>query len=250
MISTSFTYRKFNFPVGEMQLQITSPLIVGDKVDILWEFESNEEIVEFLLLVDAIKRMGAVLQTIYLPYVPFSRQDRVNEKGEAFSLKVFADLLNSCNAQNVQVQDPHSEVSSALINNIRVIPQEEIFKFYLRNFTDYYLISSDAGSLKKIYKVAALTDPVGVIECSKHRDLKTGKITNTVVHAEDLQGRTCIMVDDIADGGATYIHLAKELKKKNAGKIILMVTHGFFTRGLEVFEDIDEIYTKKGKILT
>lgn len=248
MISTSFEYTKFNFPVGEIQLQITSPLIAGDKVDILWEFESNEEIIEFLLLVDAIKRMGAILQTVYLPYIPFSRQDRVNEKGEAFSLKVFADLLNSCGAQTVQVQDPHSEVSSALINNIRVIPQEELMKWNLRNYHDYHLIASDAGSLKKIYKVAAMNNPLDVIECSKHRDLKTGKITNTVVHADDLQGKTCIICDDICDGGATYVHLAKELKQKNAGKIVLMITHGFFTRGLEVFEDIDEIYSRKGKI--
>ncbi len=242
-----FEHTKFNFPCGEMHVKITHP--VPKHVSLHFIFEKNEDIIELLLVADALKQADMILESIAIGYVPFGRQDRVAVPGEAFSLKVFANLINGLGAKEVCIVDPHSDVTMALIENSKVVRQDVIFLHYFENRTDFYLISPDGGALKKIYKLASQVDCLGVIECTKDRDVKTGDITKTIVHHEDLEGKDCVMVDDICDGGRTFVEIAKVLKKKNAGKITLMVTHGKFTKGLEVFKGlIDEIYTNKGKV--
>lgn len=243
-----FTYEKFNFPVGEMHIKLKT-FQWHKIVSMEFVFEKNEDIIELLLVVDALKRIDNKLDSLILNYVPFGRQDRVNEYGECFSLKVFADLINSCGFKVVVITDPHSDVTTALINNCYVTPQDYVFAPYFEGKNEFYLISPDGGSLKKIYKLAKLVDCYDVIECSKLRNTKTGEITGVKVHFDDFGNKDCYIVDDICDGGRTFIEIAKELKKKNCGRIILMVTHGFFTKGLEVFDGlIDEIYTLKGKV--
>lgn len=246
LIAKGFTYKKFNFPCGEMHVQITDVDYNTEAIRVELKFEKNEDIIELLLVHDALKRMGTPMKQLHIPYVPFSRQDRINNPGECFSLQVFANLINSLNIENVFITDPHSDVTPALINNCHVIKQPQVFSFNAKGF---WLISPDAGALKKIYQLAKICNSLGVIECSKNRNVQTGEITGVKVNTEDLQGKDCYIVDDICDGGRTFIEIAKELKKKNCGKIILMVTHGFFTKGLEVFDElIDEIYTKDGKV--
>ena len=245
-----FDFEMFKFPVGEMHVRIKKhePF---KKFSIEFVFEKNEDIIELLLVCDAMNRKGMVVENIIMPYVPFGRQDRVEVDGECFSLAVFAKLINSCNAESVMITDPHSDVTTALINNCAVKEQYQVFWQHFANapLRDFYLICPDGGALKKIYKLAKLVECIDVIECSKKRDTRTGQITGVVIHANNLNGKDCYIVDDICDGGKTFIEISKSLKACGAGKIVLMVTHGFFTKGLEVFEGlIDEIYTYKGRV--
>lgn len=246
----TFALNKFTFPTGEPHVKIHHTIWKQDCV-LEFDYEQDKDILRFLLLCDTFKRNENIIRTINIPYVPFSRQDRVNESGECFSLKFFADLINRIGAERVVVMDPHSDVTPALIKNCVVIPQHEIFTPMLKDKKDFWLISPDGGALKKIYKLAEKVDCFGVIECSKNRDVKTGEITGTKVYTDGrpVAGKDCYIVDDICDGGRTFIEIAKELKKLSSGKVVLMVTHGFFTQGLEVFDGlIDEIYTRKGRI--
>jgi ribose-phosphate pyrophosphokinase len=105
------------------------------------------------------------------------------------------------------------------------------------------LISPDGGALKKIYKVSEFLGGIEVVECSKSRDVKTGKLSGFKVYADDLEGKDCLIVDDICDGGGTFIGLADELKKKNAGKLYLAVSHGIFNKGFESLTVFDKIFT-------
>lgn len=243
----SAKYESFNFPVGEKNVTLTE--VYSENVNIFFNFEKNEEIIELLLLVDAIKRESIIKEIyLYMPYVPFSRQDRVCNKGEALSLKVFCDLINQCKFIKVFIQDPHSDVAPALLDNCLVGLQHEIFYPFLCDRKNLVLISPDSGATKKITELSKILS-VDVIQCSKTRDLKTGNITGIVVNEYNLHKKDCIIVDDICDGGRTFIEISKKLKEINCGKIILCVTHGFFTKGLEVFDNlIDEIYTNKGRI--
>ena len=241
-------HKSFKFPVGE--IQVTVDVDRGDFVNIDFEFESNEEIVELLLVADAIKRSGGILNTLTIPYLPYARQDRVANEGEALSLKAIADIINSLNARQVVVYDPHSDVTGAVINNFSPVTQDEIFIHFFEDFKigPCKLVACDAGAQKKIYKLAKLLQ-AEVIPCDKRRDTLTGEISGVVVHAEDLTGVTCVMVDDICDGGRSFVEVAKGLREKNANKVILMVTHGFFTKGFGVFNGlIDEIFTRKGRV--
>ena len=242
-----FAYDKFNFPCGEMHIKVTQ---AGDAPALTLAFEKNEDIIELLLVCDALKRLGKPLQELVIPYVPFGRQDRVAVPGECFSLKVFANLVNQCQVPRVVVTDPHSEVTTALLDNCQVIKQGEVFAPLLADKKEFYLVSPDAGAMKKIHDLAARCPGcIDIVECSKLRNIRTGALSGVRVHADDLGGKDCYIVDDICDGGRTFIEVAKILRQKNSGKITLLVTHGFFTKGLQVFDGlIDAVYTAKGKI--
>lgn len=246
MITSTIPYKSFKFPVGEPHVQVTW----SGNADITWEFESVGEIVELLLLKDALMRRGCKINRLTIPYVPFGRQDRVMTLGEPLSIAVMCQLINSLEANRVIITDPHSDVTPALLNNCTVIEQHEVFTTcFPISFGMTYLVSPDGGALKKIYKLAKVTS-LGVLECSKQRNVSTGEITGVYIPGiTKLGGITCVIVDDICDGGRTFVELAKELQARGAKRIILMVTHGFFTKGLQVFDGlIDEIYTRKGRV--
>lgn len=249
MIQSNLSFGVQRFPCGEQHVSILPTKSERMDVDVVFDFHSVDEIMTLLLFVDAAKNAGHVLRNLEMPYVPFGRQDRVANPGENFSLRVFADLINGLGFQSVNIVDPHSDVTPALLRNVRIRHQHEVFKGYFAGLKDFHLISPDGGALKKIYKLAKEIDCSSVIECSKWRDTKTGAITRTIVHAQELNGRDCYIVDDICDGGGTFIAIAIELRQLGAGKIHLMVSHGFFTKGLDVFAGlIDHIYTAKGQI--
>ena len=106
------------------------------------------------------------------------------------------------------------------------------------------LISPDGGALKKIYKVSEFLSGVEVVECSKSRNVKTEKLSGFKVYADDLQGKDCLIVDDICDGGGTFIGLSEELRNKNAGKLYLAVSHGIFSKGFaELSSSFEKIFT-------
>ena len=251
MIKYSNEYEKKVFPCGEIHLSEVHVDLYGAGL-VTMEYETSEDLVELAILKHTLDQNNYYNRKICLnmPYIPFSRQDRVNTSGECFSLKWFCEFINRMNFAEVFVCDPHSDVSTALLNNVSVTTQEQVFSMHFERKKDFYLVAPDGGSLKKIYDLAEDVDCKGVIMASKNRNTDTGEITGTEVHFNnDLGGRDCYIVDDICDGGRTFIEIAKILKKKNCGKIVLMVTHGFFTKGLDVFDGlIDEIYTRNGQV--
>jgi ribose-phosphate pyrophosphokinase len=83
-----------------------------------------------------------------------------------------------------------------------------------------------------------------VLECSKHRDVKTGQLSGFKVQSDDMQGRDCLIVDDICDGGGTFLGLAEALKAKGAGRLYLAISHGIFSKGVEPLTTVfDHIFT-------
>lgn len=226
-------YESFKFPAGEIGIRVTE---YQDSSDIRADIKNSDDVMTLLLLCDSLRRMNADISTIYFGYLPYGRQDRVCNNGESFSLKVFADLINSIGARHVVIVDPHSDVTPALINNCRVFyPIDPIRKL----LTGKTLICPDAGAEKRIAK---LKTPY--VLATKNRDTKTGEITGTTVHTNSLANQTCIIIDDICDGGRTFIELAKVLRSKGASVVELYVSHGIFSKGLEVFDGlIDKIYT-------
>ena len=118
-------------------------------------------------------------------------------------------------------------------------PVEKILGEYVRG---NILVSPDAGSLKKVSKVAREFN-CKMVRADKTRSVIDGSITGTVVYSESVGDKDFLIIDDICDGGRTFIELAKELRKLTTGKIKLYVTHGIFSKGLDVLtEHIDEIY--------
>ena len=144
----------------------------------------------------------------------------------------------------VFVFDAHSEVTPALVNNCEVISNHTFIEAVVKAIgNEVKLISPDGGALKKIYKVSEFLGGVEVVECSKSRDVKTGRLSGFKVYNNDLQGMACLIVDDICDGGGTFVGLAEELKNKNAGKLFLAVSHGIFNKGFAVLDCFEKIFT-------
>ncbi len=238
-------FESFTFSGGEPHIKIDPNFNHFEEVIITHRLNSFNDIGLLHLAVDALQRMDVTISGLYIPYFPAARQDRIMVKGEPLSVKVYATIINSLNLTKVFVFDPHSEVIPALLNNCEVISNHNFIKKVMDNIRgEAVLVSPDGGALKKIYKVSEFLGGVEVIECSKSRDVKTGKLTGFKVYADDLQGNNCLIVDDISDGGGTFIGLAQELKNKNAGTLYLAVSHGIFSRGFEELEKyFKEIFT-------
>lgn len=186
------------------------------------------------------------IHDLIIPYFPYARQDRWINVGESFSLKIYCDMLNSMKFNTVTIWDPHSDVTPALVNNCLTVSQCNLAKRILPQelFDDpnVMFVSPDAGAYKKLSKL--MTNDYRIVLGTKIRSSK-GEIIKTDVYSPvDLKGKTCVIVDDICDGGRTFIELAKVLKHKGAGKIILYITHGIFSNGFEeLHKYIDAIYT-------
>jgi ribose-phosphate pyrophosphokinase len=239
-------YKRFVFSGGEVSVKLNA-----ENHAFLADPHADTITMVSRMAVDALRRSLKREHRIelFLPYIPYARQDRACVKGESFSLKVFANLLNSLNFDPVIVLDPHSHVAEACIDRIKVVSQQEIIGKY-QTFKERVLkgvtfVSPDAGANKKTAELAHYFQHKEFIRADKLRDLENGKILETIVYADDLKGQDIVIADDICDGGRTFIELAKVLKTKGASKVILYVTHGIFSQGIKPLYEggIDEIWT-------
>lgn len=244
----------WTFPGGERNVRIISPEKITKFLSFTIEciFKSSDDIIDLLLLVNAIRNVAKnTALRLRIPYFPFARQDRVMVPGEPLALQVMASIINSCKFNEVEVWDPHSDVLAGMFDpgTLVIIDQTEACRLnlLLAGITNpnTFLVSPDAGALKKIYKTAKNFN-VSVIEAQKVRLVKTGEIVKTIVHFVETEPRPkFIILDDICDGGRTFIELAKELRYVYGDCVIkLVVTHGIFSKGLDVlYEHIDEVYS-------
>jgi ribose-phosphate pyrophosphokinase len=211
---------------------------------------TSDDIFDLLLTRNALlEAYGNVPMDIEIPYLPYARQDRVCAPGQAFSLKVFADVLGPITAPNrLAVWDCHSNVGLTLTGAINV-DASAIVKSHdkLRALIaqeNTVLVCPDKGARARCENMAKALGDRPLIYCEKVRDPSTGKILGTEVHVESLVGKTAVITDDICDGGMTFIKIAEQLKAKRADKVVLFVTHGIFSKGLDVFDGlIDHIFT-------
>lgn len=245
-----------HFPGGEEHARLSTSVALTNPVTVTAKLTDSAEIMKMILVIDAVRRLfsaNALTANIKLvvPYFPYARQDRVAVPGESLSVAVMAGLVNSLQCTNITVLDPHSDVSSALLHNVRSVTQGECIRCSpelvgLIHDNNSVLIAPDAGASKKIYKLASYfgTDRVTVLD--KDRNPINGEITGIKYSygISDLAGKTAIIADDICDGGRTFIEAAKVLRNLGATKVILYVTHGLFTKGVEpLYPLIDTIYT-------
>jgi len=239
------TFEQFTFSGGEPHIKITSDLTLVKDVIITHRIKSFNDMGLLLVAVDALKNMDITHIELFIPYFPGARQDRVMTEGESLTVKVYADLINNLELNKITLFDPHSDVTPALLNNCKVIDNFKFIEQVTEKLNDdLLLISPDAGALKKIYKLAEHLEKYEIIECSKTRNIKTRKLSEFKVYADDLKGKDCLIVDDICDGGRTFLGLAKALKEKNAGKLYLAISHGIFSKGItELAKEFEIIFT-------
>lgn len=234
---TKVKFESFTFSGGEKHVRLTDHLY--DDYRIIARLLNSDDIMQLLLVKDAIDGHlcgKTVNAEIMIPYVPYGRQDRRCCSGEPLSIKVMANLINSMDFNRVVTFDNHSEVATALINNCYNVSKTRIFKAYFNLFKTHNfdaIVVPDAGALKSVFPVAQLLE-LPVITAEKKRNVSTGEITNTVVHADtDKVKGNLLVVDDICDGGRTFIELAKVLHEMGSASLSLYTTHGIYSKGID-----------------
>lgn len=244
---STFEVKYINFPSKvEVGIRINVNKILP--VTITARLHSSDDLMTLFMATDALREEGIKDISLFLPFVPYARQDRVMVQGESLSIRVFAKLLNIQNYESVTIFDPHSDVTPALINNCKILNNHKFAKMALGAFApdNYVIVSPDSGAFKKVFKVCEAIGYDGrVALCNKVRALTSGQIEHLSFDVEDFDNRDVVIIDDICDGGATFIALAKELKNRGAGKIHLIISHGIFSKEFEILFNgkIDTITT-------
>ena len=244
---------------GEEHILLTGNL--GPAVMIVGRINNSSELMRVFLAHDALTKMDIKDIRLFMPYLPYARQDKIMNIGESFSSKVFARLLNTCNFQKVYILDPHSDVGPALVENVKIL-HDAYIEFVKLSFNKFLLgrdividdnsleetspcvICPDSGAYKKIFKTCKEIGFKGnVVVCNKVRNLATGEIINLEVNG-DVSGKDCIIIDDICDGGRTFAEIGEKLKSRGAKTVCLIVTHGIFSYGEEQLKPhIDHIWS-------
>ncbi|MDE6312541.1 MAG: ribose-phosphate pyrophosphokinase-like domain-containing protein [Lachnospiraceae bacterium] len=197
-------------------------------VVITWKFENNEELLALYFLTKHIKTAGYENILLDMPYIPNARQDRVKEAEDVFTLKYFAQLLNSLGFAKVRVLDAHSNVSLALIDRVenqspQPYIQQVITAIQKERGKSPLLFYPDEGAKKRYGSMIPEPYCFGM----KERDWGSGKIKNLTLLGEkdSIQGRDILMVDDICSYGGTFLFSAEKLKEAGAENIYLYVSH-------------------------
>lgn len=192
--------------------------------------------------VDALREQGLSkdLQLI-LPSVPGARQDRLMPPGgdQLFTIKSIAREINLRGFDSVVVLDPHSEATAALIERCRVVSAAQIVQLCpLTDVGNYdIVIAPDGGAGKRASAVAQVLG-IPMVQAWKKRDTKTGALTGFGCEPLGIgPGGRALLVDDICDGGGTFVGLAHYLKTglEPHGlmpRLDLYTTHGYYTKGV------------------
>lgn len=230
---------------GAIRIKLSEEVISAKEVNMIAVIKNSDDLMALLLTCDALERHGVVLGTLTIPYIPYGREDRM-VGGMGYGLKVVADLINGLGFARVITCEPHSYVTEALFNRLTSLYFDSLdwidaIESNLKADIDHFYIFPDAGAEKRYKDARADT-----IVARKKRDPLSGEIIGTFINIpNEFRGKTAVILDDICDGGRTFINLAHAIKSQHPEMpIILCVAHGIFSQGLEVFDElIDQIYT-------
>ena len=244
----TLTPRIFTFAGGESQVVLPDEFICDaesvSSVRINAWLKTADSVMQLLLLTDAVRRvLPNVPLHLNMPYVPYARQDRVCNPGEALSAKVFCDLINGQAYATVTIADPHSDVVPALLNRVAIIDPSVMVANAIQQpaFSQgVTLLAPDAGARKRVQNMAKKLGIGHVAFADKVRDTKTGRISGTSV-SSDLAALPILVVDDICDGGRTFVELGKALAEVSTQPRYLYVTHGIFSKG---FDELNLYYQR------
>lgn len=213
------------------------------KVTLKVSFTDNTDFMLVGLILDYFENRKVEVD-IFIYYLMYQQDDRQFSQEESFGLKFIARFFNSFkNIDNVYIFHSHSD-KAEMIDKCVMLSNSGVINNALKDISkDAYWVIPDSGAFKTQFKQIETFNWQNFITCMKSRDHKTGDI-QTVVNCEDLQGRDCFLVDDICLGGRTFINIAQELKKKNCGKLYLIISHGVFNYGIDtLLEYFERIYT-------
>ena len=213
------------FPDGEVYVRVT-PSVKDEDVIVVQSMEppQNDALVELMLIVDALVEAGASSITLFTPYLPYSRQDRVFLAGEPVSVRAVLRALHSLGVGRLVVVEAHSERALShfpgRVVNVNPLP-------YMAKLAglggDALIVSPDMGGVSRARSVA---EALGARSCyiAKVRDRVTGSISMDV-GSLDPRGLDVVIVDDIMSTGGTLAEASRILLERGARSVQVLVVH-------------------------
>lgn len=192
----------------------------------------NHWIMEQLLMVDALKRASAKRITVVAPFFPYARQDKKHKGREPISARLIADLFKAAGADRLMSVDLHSPQIQGFfdgpVDHLWALP--ELADHVKERFGHEALtvVSPDSGRVR-VADIWAdrLGAPLAIIH--KRRDPNVPNQVSVHELVGDVEGRTCVLVDDMIDTAGTIVAAAKALKENGAGRVIVAATHAVFS---------------------
>lgn len=234
--------KSFKFSGGEIQIQLPELKPESNKIIVETILDSSDKIMELVMVKEALTYYYSTYHTeLIIYYFPYARQDRRCVDRESFSGVAFCDLLNTLNFHTVKIADIHSkELLPFFKSKVELITQLDIFKTYPQILDGVdVLISPDRGALLKVKEIANHFN-IHYTFAEKIRNPNNGRIEHCEIQCfvHHLKDKNILIIDDIIDGGATFITLIEKLKEHKPKSIALYATHGIFSKGFEIFENI------------
>jgi len=218
------------FSCGEIYAKPAST-VRGDDVFIVQTATSNvnEELMELFIIIDAMKRSFAKNVHIVIPHFPYARQDRVASPREPISAKVVAKLIGSAGADHVIVVQIHSEQQQAFFDfPIDHLNARKLFADYFKKkkLKDLVVIAPDAGAAKDADRLARHLDTSIAVMSKVRPEHNKAEITSLV---GDVEGKNCIIFDDMIDTAGSICAAHDYLKKHGAKDVYVAATHAIFS---------------------
>src|ERR1700674_2913922 len=188
-------------------------------------YPANDHLMELLIIIDALKRASARRITAVVPYFGYARQDRQDKPRSPMSSRLVADLLTTAGAHRALIVDLHAPQLQGFFN----IPVDHLFAspvlvdyFKKLNLPDLTVVSPDAGGVERARFFAKKVDAALAIVDKRRVEMNVAEVMNVI---GEVNGRTCLIIDDLIDTAGTLVKVAQALVQKGASSVYACCTH-------------------------
>lgn len=211
---------------------------------VTWDFSHEGEFLHLAQLKTLLDRYSFKTDLL-ISYLPYGRQDKEVSNSSTFALRTFANLLNSINFNNITIIDPHSNIAIDLINNSQATYPIETIKKVIELTEAQVICYPDKGAKEKYSKLLDFPS----IYAEKVRNQLTGEIESIRIIGNPID-QNVLIVDDLCDGGGTFIGLMDRMLRDLSKETNLYVSHGIFSKGLKPIlnSGIKRVFTKDGEV--
>ena len=188
----------------------------------------NEWLMEQLIMIDALKRASAKRITVVSPFYPYARQDKKHLGREPISARLMADLYQAAGADRIMSVDLHAAQIQGFfdgpVDHLWALPVLADYVTSKYDNSDMVVVSPDAG---RVRLADMWTDKIGCQLAIIHKRRDPNKANETTTHevVGEVEGKTCLLVDDMVDTAGTMCQAALALKKHGAKRVIAAATH-------------------------
>lgn len=220
-------YKVVKFPDGELHLELDS-LNRKEPVAVKCRITNSDELFLMMQLHDVLKRQCIEVDIIEIYYLMGMRCDRLFDMNRPFTLSLVSDVINAFGAICVYLYEPHSDRALRLIKNSSRCRMTEFVFGKLRDRDKYFLVAPDKGASERY-----LGFDFSVI-CQKNRDEATGSLTEfSAKSLTNVSDKNLLVIDDLCDGGGTFVGLAPKLRELAPKSLSLLVTHAVQRAGID-----------------